>query len=306
MRAASVEALGFYDCLYVSPHGDDAAFACAGRILADRARGLRMVVLGLFEGAEGDRRPPRDVASALARLGADYVVAGLPAARLRDPEDASHRALASRPLPQDEGMLDQASRILNEAAVRTRARHVYAPLGVGGHVDHRLTHDAGLRVFAGKPGHNVFFYEERPEAFVPGAVRVRLGNLGARLPPAAHDAAERVGLTRYLLRFPLAPSLRGDFRGWTDRLRTAACAVQQWRQARGWNPQRAFGPRFQPVVHPAPADAVPALREVLSSLVPSGVRRARFAERFWRLSTAYSRRLGAVPQGERYWLLLPE
>jgi len=306
MLAPSVEALAPYDCLYVSPHADDVAFSCAGRLLADQGRGLRTVVLGLFEGAGGESRPARDVAGALARVGADYVVAGLPAAGRRDPFDASHRALADRRLPEDEAMLDQASRILSEAALRTRARHVYAPLGVGGHVDHRLAHDAGLRVFAGKPGLNVFFYEERPEAFVPGAVRVRLGNLGARLPPAAHRSAERAGLARYVFRFPLAPALRGDFRGWTDRLRTAACAARQWRQARGWNPQKAFGPRFQPVVPAASAEAIPALREILLALAPPGARTARFAERFSRLSAAYSRRLGAAPHGERYWLLLPD
>jgi hypothetical protein len=60
------------------------------------------------------------------------------------------------------------------------------------------------------------------------------------------------------------------------------------------------------VVHAAPAGEVAALREVLWALVPIGVRRARFTERFWRLSAAYARRLGAVPHGERYWLLLPE
>ena len=176
---------------------------------------------------------------------------------------------------------------------------------MGGHIDHRLAYEAALRAFAGKPGRNLFFYEERPEAFVPGAVRVRLGTLGARLPPGAVRAAERAGLTRYLLRFHLAPSMRGDFRGWTDRLRCTGPAARQWREARGWNPQRAFGPRFQPIVHAAEAEALPALREVADALFSAGPRRAGLTGRYTRLAGAYARRLGAAPHGERYWLLLP-
>src|SRR5258708_35086179 len=92
----------------------------------------------------------------------------------------------------------RAVKLLADIGPRIRPRHLYAPLGVGGHVDHRLTYEAALRAFAGEPGRNLFFYEERPEAFVPGAARIRLGLLGARLPPGAAHAAHRAGLARYL------------------------------------------------------------------------------------------------------------
>ena len=70
-------------------------------------------------------------------------------------------------------------------------------------------------------------YEERPEAFVRGAVRVRLGQLGARLPPAAAQAADRAHLAPFLWRFHLAPSLRGDLRGWPELLRSTGLAARQ-------------------------------------------------------------------------------
>lgn len=305
MPVADLERLDPYDSLYISPHGDDVALSCPARILSETRRGLKALVVGLFAGPGAEGRDSSDVPGALARLGADYVTAGFPAASGRYASDASFRSLAYHRRPEDEDWLDRATRLLNDLGPRTRALHVYAPLGVGGHIDHRLSHEAALRVFAGKPGRNVFFYEECPEAFVPGAVRVRLGVLGARLPPGAVHAARRAGLARYLLRFHIAPSMRGEFQGWGDRLRSTGPAARQWREARGWNPQRAFGPRFQPIVHAAEEEALPALRDVAAAAFPAGPRRARLAHRFTRLAAAYAQRLGASPHGERYWLLLP-
>jgi hypothetical protein len=133
---------------------------------------------------------------------------------------------------------------------------------------------------------------------------MRLGLLGARLPPAAAHAAETASLTRYLLQFHQAPALRGDLRGWTDRIRSTRAAAREWREARAWNPQRAFGPRLQPIVHESGADSVALVRAVLGDLTPpEGTR--RWADRIATLLFAYARRLGTTDYAERYWLLLP-
>ena len=124
----------------------------------------------------------------------------------------------------------------------------------------------------------MFLYEERPEAFVRGAVRVRLGQVGARLPPAAAHAADRARLAPFLWRFHLAPALRGDLKGWPERLRSTGLAARQWRQGRAWHPQKGFGPRLQPVVHPTePAlfEGVRALQAALASSSASGARASR-------------------------------
>jgi hypothetical protein len=76
--------------------------------------------------------------------------------------------------------------------------------------------------------------------------------------------------------------------------------------SRVWNPQKAFGPRLQPVVHAADAPALAAAHEALLALLPPDARgRARKARRFETLSAAYTRRLGAAGHAERFWLLLP-
>ncbi len=291
-----------YDCLFISPHADDVALSCPGRLLWERDRGLRCLVLALFESPD----PSSEVGAALAERGLDYLAAGLPPARRRLAEDAPFGRVAFGRQAEDDDWLAQATRLLSDIGPRIRARHIYAPLGVGGHIDHRLAYEAALRTFASEAGLNVFLYEERPEAFIPGAVRVRLGLLGARLPPGAVEAPERAGLTRYLWSFHLAPSLRGDLRGWSDRLRSTGSAAREWRLARAWNPQRAFGPRFQPVVHTVEEGQRDGVKDALAAFVPAGPRgRERSRVRFERLTKIYVRRLRATGYVERFWLLLP-
>src|SRR6266571_3854722 len=147
-----------YDCLFVSPHADDVALSCPGRLLWERDRGSRCLVLALFESADVSS----EVATALRRLGVDYLAAGLPPARRRLAADAPFGEVGFGRRDEDEDWLAQAVRLLAEVGPRIKPRHVYAPLGVGGHIDHRLAHEAALRAFASEAGRNVFFYEERP------------------------------------------------------------------------------------------------------------------------------------------------
>ncbi len=293
--------LGRYDALYVSPHADDAALSCACRLLGERARAQRVLVLVLFESEAGTT-----VAELLAR-GADVTLAGLgPAARRRP--GAPFRSLGFERSGEDADAFEAVVRVLADVAARVRARQIYVPLAVGAHIDHRLAHEAALQVLVDEPGRNLFLYEERPEAFAPGAVRVRLGLVAARLPPGANDAAQRAGLVRYLLRVNAAPAARGDLRGFVDRFRSLGAAAGEWRATRAWNPQKAFGPRLQPVVHPAEAGVAPLAEELWASLVPTRRSRARASERFKNAALAYARKV-AVGAGndhaERYWLVLP-
>jgi LmbE family N-acetylglucosaminyl deacetylase len=301
MSVIPLETCGRYDCLFLSPHADDVAFSSPARLHWEVKRGQSVLVLALF----GTADPASPGAAAVEALGADYASAGLEPGNARLSSD-SFGALAYGRGDEDGEILVRAARLLADVEPRIRARQVYAPLGVGGHVDHRLTHEAALRAFSSGEGRNVYLYEERPEALVRGAVRVRLSLLGARLPPAAANAPERTGLTRYLLNVHVPPSLRGDLRGLGDRLRSSGGAAREWRLARAWNPQKAFGPRLQPVVHTGDASALAAANAATLTLLPPDARgRTRRARRFAALSAAYARRLGAPGHAERFWLLLP-
>jgi LmbE family N-acetylglucosaminyl deacetylase len=294
-------ALERYDSLFIAPHGDDVALGCPTRVQGEVERGRRVLVVAIFEPV-GSSTP---AARAARQLGADYLAAGLPPARRRLrpggpswPEDERR--------PEDEEVALEAARLLTEIGPRTQAVHVYAPLGLGRSIDHRLTYEAAVRAFATDPGRNLFLYEERPEAFVPGAVRTRLALLGARLPPAAARSPERAGLLRHLWRVNEPLRLRGESVALGARLRALAEARRRLRQARPWNPQRAFGPRLQPVVPVADAEARERARAIVALLLPKDRKgRPRAARRFNAWAAAAARKLGGVYHAERLWLFLP-
>jgi LmbE family N-acetylglucosaminyl deacetylase len=284
------------DSLYVSPHADDVFLSCPARLLQEQARGASILLVTLFDDA--GRSPDAVVAgraSFLSRPGVQSLQVGLPAAPARDPAYATFRGLTQGRQAVDEDCLGRAVELLADISHRTRAREVYLPLGVGQHIDHRLAHEASRSAFPPRGGgRNVFLYEERPEAFVPGAVRVRLSQVGARLPPGAVEAADRAGLARLLVRFHVAPTFRGDLKGWGDRIRSAGLAARQWRESRAWHPLKGFGPRLQPIV-----DAAAEPPAGLGDLV--GPRSAAVEK----LGRAYATAVGGAAYVERYWLLLP-
>ncbi len=294
-------ALERYDCLFVAPHGDDVALGCPARLQYECERGRRVLVVALFEPI-GTNTP---AAQAVRRLGASYVAAGLPAARDRRAQSAPATRVTERG-PEDEDIAFESARLLAEIGPSTQAIHIYAPLGLGNSVDHLLTYEAAVRAFATESGRNLFLYEERPEAFVPGAVRTRLALLGARLPPGAARTPERVLMMRHLWRVNEPPALRGAGETLGDRLRAIAEARRRFRLARAWNPQRAFGPRLQPIVYAADEEARDRARVVVAALLPKDDRgRPRAARRFDACAALAAKKLGGVYHAERFWLFLP-
>jgi hypothetical protein len=282
-----------YDSLFIGPHGDDVALACPARVLAEGESGRRALVLALFEPVGSDARAAR----AARDLGADYAAAGLaPAPEPGAADDSS---------PFDRAAVE-AAHLLTEIGPRVQPLHVYAPLGLGDSLDHRLAYEASLRAFAGEMGRNLFLYEERPEAFVPGAVRTRLALLGARLPPGAAKSPERASALRHLWRIGEPERLRGESTGFGARFAARAEAWRRHRMAAPWNPLRALGPRLHPVVHVADEDARTRAQAAAHLLLPKDRRgRSRAAERFNARASAGAKALGGVYHAERFWLVLP-
>jgi hypothetical protein len=300
MERLDPSALERYDSLFVAPHGDDVMLACPARMQAEFEKRRRVLLIALFEPVGSDTKAARAARS----LGADYVAAGLPSVRDRRGTQSGLR-LAERQ-PEDEGIAIEAARLLADTVPRTHAVHVFAPLGLGASADHLLAYEASVRALATEPGRNLFLYEERPEAFVPGAVRTRLALLGARLPPEAQRVAERSGLLRHLLAVSEPRRLRGEKAPLRDSLAALSSARRRFRAARPWNPLRAFGPRLQPMVHRADEEAMRRARAIAEALLPADRHgRPRAAERFNARASAAAKKLGGVYHAERLWLFLP-
>jgi LmbE family N-acetylglucosaminyl deacetylase len=299
MGNLSLERLRRYDSLYISPRSGDALLSCAARLHADGIQGQAALVLTLFEGPSfaGARHPLPSLA------GVDHLSLGLRPARHRHPTRSGLSSLRFDTFPEEHALREQVARVLVDLRPRVGRRHVFAPLGVGGHVDHRIAHAAALDAFGGREaGRNVFLYEERPEAFGAGEVRLRLALLGARLPAGAAGSAERSRFFSFLARHHRGAQLRGEGGGLADRLKALRPAAARWREARAWNPQKAFGPRLQPVVHVADFAAAAFARQAASTLVAPA---RGSATRFLSLAASYARQLGSGEHVERYWLLLP-
>ena len=177
-----------YKHVYLSPHLDDAALSCGGAIMAQLAAGERVLVVTISTAS-----PPAGPFSALAEelhanwgLAADQAVA----ARLveeredyywLDRLDAIYRypeayhtrdALFSAPAPNDPLFIDLHT-FFGALRERVPSATFYAPLGVGSHVDHLLSH-AASRVTLGAA---VRFYEDLPYATTPGALDTRMRQL---------------------------------------------------------------------------------------------------------------------------------
>lgn len=186
-----------YDHIYLSPHLDDAALSCGGRIGAQLAAGERVLAITLCTAAP----PPAGPFSALAQrfhadwglspdqvvtarltedrrameqLGCDYYWAGMLDAIYRHPEAYNSReSLFDRPDPADPLFADLAG-FVGGLRSRMPGASFYAPLGVGNHVDHLITF-ATVRSTLGSA---VSFYEDIHYVLQPGALERRLQAIG--------------------------------------------------------------------------------------------------------------------------------
>ena len=189
---------GRFDWLILSPHLDDAALSCGGTIAHAVQRGRRTLVLTLFAGDEpvppptelgrrmvrGWRFPPGR-AMAGRRAEDEAACAALGALPLHWPQrEAIHRldhdrtalypsleSLFGEPSPHESDLLEALATGL--AGLPAAAR-VLAPLGVGGHVDHRLTRTAA----EAWRGRDLDYYEDYPYARAGEAVAAALGAQG--------------------------------------------------------------------------------------------------------------------------------
>ena len=210
--------------LYLSPHLDDVALSCGGQIARASREGSEVEIVTIFAGDE----PALDEPAASPLVAQIYDLwqlrAGEVMATRRREDLAACRELAARAehwelqeaihrrdpargealyptlerlfgevAPQEEGLVaGLAQRFAGIPGVREGAR-VVAPLGVGGHVDHRIVRAAAERAF----GSALLYYEEFPYIVWKLWALRRAGIFGrsweaVRQPLAAADVATRI------------------------------------------------------------------------------------------------------------------
>ena len=202
--------------LFLSPHFDDIALSCGG--MAARLAKMGALCIGvtvfaaphregdtLSEFAEGQhamwesgtgqavaaineiRR--EEERQALRLLGLQPVWLDLQDAPYRRGSGGEHLYTSDEQLfgmlaPEERRVLvpritEGIRRVAEDAGAHGRVR-VFAPLGVGNHVDHQLVFQAARRL---GPRYGVLFYEDYPYAGKPGLLASRLRSLGVPSTP---------------------------------------------------------------------------------------------------------------------------
>jgi len=180
--------------LYLSPHFDDAVFSCGGRIRRQARFRERVTVVTIFGGAPDPGAPLSPYAQqlhdrwgrsdavqqrraedveALALLGAEpihwpYLDCIYRRASEGDFPYPSEEALWGDVHASDAAMIEALTHRIRMLPLASGGR-LYAPLGVGDHVDHRI-----VRRAAEGSGQPLTYYEDFPYAQDPQAVRAAL------------------------------------------------------------------------------------------------------------------------------------
>ncbi len=186
--------------LYLSPHYDDIPLSAGAtvRLLADD--GLAPETLVVF-GSEPDRDRPlsafaeamherwgltaneviasrqAEETAAAAELGAQTRVLPFQDAIYRGEYYLSDEDLFGAPATEEAALAAAIAASLDLADSPDATTRIYAPLGVGKHVDHQIVHLAGYDLAA--RGWDVWFYEDIPYALKPMALDARLAEIGA-------------------------------------------------------------------------------------------------------------------------------
>lgn len=197
-----------YRHIYLQPHFDDAVFSCGGTIALQVATGQRVLVVTVFGGAPPDgaalspfalqlmqrdglgadsaeavKRRREEDAAAVQSLGADALWLDFPEAIFRGAPAyyTNNDALFGSVNPADLSLDTQIADVLMRIHQRAPLGVLYAPLGVGNHVDHQLVCSAADRLTQQRV--SVKFYEDFPYVSVPGALAARQQQLGIPMEP---------------------------------------------------------------------------------------------------------------------------
>src|SRR5262245_24805663 len=186
--------------LFLSPHYDDIPLSAGGTVKLLANSDLVPEVFVIF-GSEPDRAQPltafaeslhrawgltaaeviasrqAEELAAAAVLGATSSVLPFRDAIYRDRLYLSDDDLFSTPSPAEQGLPTSITASLPLPDEPDQTTRIYAPLGVGRHVDHQLAFRAATELAA--EGWDVWFYEDTPYALKPDALDERLADIAA-------------------------------------------------------------------------------------------------------------------------------
>ena len=179
-----------YDRIYISPHFDDVAASCGGRILKQGQNHESILVVTVFSAhahqvpdvnnsalkarLDYDRRRLEDQ-KAMQRLTVDYLWLELPEFLYRNQKPWQRYWPTYPATTTNQRLCRQISTCLDDICQKAHCAEMVLPLGIGQHVDHQIVYQAGLSL---KHHHPITFYEDMPYALFPFLLLYRLKKTG--------------------------------------------------------------------------------------------------------------------------------
>jgi hypothetical protein len=254
-----------------------AALSCFGRLKADRDAGRKTLVVPLVDCSGAGVISGRGLGS----------VRGL-----EELEAAERRAGPTLPLRERMVVVIR----------RVDPKHVFAPLGLLGAAQAIDYFNALLSALSVDRGRDLLFFEERPECLVPEVVPLRLAIKGVRLPPAS-ELRSPCRYAPFRLRLVTGFGIPPIYGGLRERSRLSRAQRTAFQEAAGWDPQRALGPRLQPVTGEWSERDTTELFEVAAALGQES--RLGSMRSFKRGIARHAAGAGSPVPIERCWLSLP-
>ena len=200
-----------YDHVYVSPHFDDVAASCSGRIFKQIDQGESVLIVTVFTAAASHgsttfssalksilnyKRRREEDTRAMQRMGVDYLWLEHPEFLFRNQRPWARYWPHYHATPSNKILCDKLIRELHEICMRTDCANLTLPLGVGQHMDHQILFQAGVTLLHGQDRIcRIVFYEEIPYALFPFLLTYRLKKTGAKcmLPCGQHRQTDSIG-----------------------------------------------------------------------------------------------------------------
>jgi len=217
-----------YDHVYVSPHLDDVAASCSGRIFKQIEQGESVLVVTIFTAAAAHGSPGFSNAlksilnykyrreedrTAMQRMGVDYLWLEHPEILFRNHKSWMRYWPHFRATPGNKVLCDKLTRQLQKICRQTNCTDLILPLGVGQHMDHQILFQAGIALFHDKNRlYHIVFFEEIPYALFSFLLTYRLKKTGIRrtLPHDCYqqtDSAGQLSATEVFRLWTAIPSL---------------------------------------------------------------------------------------------------
>ena len=183
-----------YDHVYVSPHFDDVAASCSGRILKQLHQGESVLVVTAFTAKAPQKSPAVSSAlkpmlnykhrreedgTAMQRMGTDYLWLEHPEILFRNQKPWARYWPHYRAGSGNTMLCHKLISELQEICRRTGCADLILPLGVGQHMDHQILFQAGIKLLQDKNRRvRIVFYEETPYALFASLLTYRLKKIG--------------------------------------------------------------------------------------------------------------------------------